>query len=164
MTANCPSCSSSHTRVIESRVLYNGARRRRYHCHSCAHRWTAWNGDRPLPGRRPAARGGNGGNKPPLTEDQVRLVLTSDLSAVKLARQLGRSSEAIAAIRRGTLHQYTLPEIPRWPARRRTLSCHGCNHWRDGRCGMGFPDPIDDGPGFAEDCAVYQPRTGTSGV
>jgi len=164
MTADCPACSSSHTRVILTRLLYNGTRRRRHQCHDCGYRWTTWLGDRPPPGRLPAARGGNGGNKPPLTESAVRLVLTSPLSASQLAPQVGRSKEAVAAIRRGTIHRNTLPELPRWAARYRTISCHDCRHWSHDSCGMGFPDPIDEGPAFAADCSVFQPRTGTLGV
>lgn len=97
--------------------------------------------------------------KPPLTEDEVRLVLTSPLSAVKLARQLGRSKECVAAIRRGVLHANTLPEIPRRQTAVRGPSCHGCAHWSDGSCGMGFPDPIEEGPAFAADCSLYEAST-----
>lgn len=163
-TTNCPGCSSSHTRVILTRLCGNGTRRRRHQCHDCGHRWTTWLGDRPPPSRPPVARGGNGGNKPPLTEADVRLVLTSELSSVKLARQLGRSREAIAAIRRGTIHRDTCPELPRRAVQHRTISCHDCLHWSHDCCGMEFPDPINEGPGFAVDCAVFQPRTGTLGV
>jgi hypothetical protein len=159
MTTNCPSCSSSHTRVIETRKLNNGGRRRRHHCHVCFHRWTTWACERPPQGRLPNARKGYR-TKPPLTEDEVRLVLTSPLSSNKLARELGRSKEAIAAIRRGTLHARTLPDLPRRQAMRRPSSgpsCHACEHWRNDRCGMGFPDPLEEGPAFAADCSLYEP-------
>lgn len=35
-------------------------------------------------------------------------------------------------------------------------SCTNCTHW-DGKCGMGFPDPLEEGPGFAADCSLYAP-------
>jgi transposase-like protein len=158
---NCPSCSSSHTRVIETRTLHNGGRRRRHHCHFCQHRWTTWLGERPPQGRVPNARPGRR-TQPPLTEEQVRLVLTSPLSSGKLARELGRSKEAINGIRRGAFHAKTLPELPRRQAKRRAipeLSCHACAHWRSSECGMGFPDPIEEGPAFAADCSLYEPST-----
>jgi transposase-like protein len=161
MTSNCPSCSSSHTRVIETRPVRNGGRRRRHLCHNCQHRWTTWTGERPPQGRVPNARKGRR-TKPPLTEDEVRLVLTSPLSSVKLARELGRSKEAVAAIRRGDLHAKVLPELPRRQAKRRAipeLSCHACAHWRSSECGMGFPDPIEEGPAFAADCSLYERST-----
>lgn len=162
MTSNCPCCSSSHTRVIETRALQDGGRRRRHHCHACEHRWTTWIGEPPKQGRRPGAKPGHR-NKPPLSEDEVRLVLTSPLSAVKLARQLGRSKEAVAAIRRGVLHANTLPELPRRQVQRRPgegPSCRDCDHWSDATaCGMGLPDPLKEGPSFAADCSLYEPRT-----
>jgi transposase-like protein len=161
MTATCPSCSSSHTRVIETRPVRTGGRRRRHLCHNCQHRWTTWAGERPPQGRVPNACKGRR-TKPPLTEDEVRLVLTSPLSSVKLARELGCSKEAVAAIRRGALHARTLPELPRRQTERRAdpeLSCHACAHWRSSSCGMGFPDPLDEGPAFAADCSLYEPRT-----
>lgn len=161
MTLNCPSCESSHTRVIETRPLQDGGRRRRHHCHVCEHRWTTWSGEPPKQGRRPGAKPGRS-NKPPLTEDEVRLVLTSPLSSVKLARQLGRSKEAIAAIRRGDIHANTLPELPRRQVQRRPAdgpSCRGCAHWTGDSCGMGFPDPLEEGPAFAADCSLYEPST-----
>lgn len=161
MTIDCPSCKSSHTRVIETRALKDGGRRRRHHCHVCEHRWTTWIGELPRHGRRPDARPGHR-TKPPLTEDDVRLVLTSPLSSVKLARQLGRSKETIAAIRRGVLHANTLPELPRRQPMRRPgdgPSCRNCAHWAGDSCGMGFPDPIEEGPAFAADCSLYEPST-----
>jgi transposase-like protein len=159
MTSNCPSCSSSHTRVIETRPVRNGGRRRRHLCHNCQHRWTTWTGERPPQGRVPNARKGLR-KKPPMTEDEVRLVLTSPLSSVKLARELGRSKEAVAAIRRGDIHAKVLPELPRRQAMRSSdLSCHTCAHWWRGSCGMGFPDPVENGPAFAADCSLYELRS-----
>jgi hypothetical protein len=151
----CVSCESMNTKVIESRVCLNGTRRQRVWCRDCEHRWTVWRGEQPSPGRVPYAQGGNGGNKPALSEDDVRLVLTSELSSRQLGRQLGRSKEAIAAIRRGTIHQNTCPEIPRWKVQRGGPSCQDCQHWVGERCGMGFPDPIEEGPGFAADCSLF---------
>jgi hypothetical protein len=158
MTIDCPSCRSSHTRVIETRPVRTGGRRRRHHCHECSHRWTTWVGERPFQGRDPNARKGYR-SKPPMTEDEVRLVLTSPLSSVKLAREIGRSKEAVAAIRRGTLHARILPELPRRQVQQRpdpSVSCHACEHWEGDRCGMGFPDPLEEGPAFAADCSLYE--------
>lgn len=152
---SCGKCSSENTKVIESRVCLNGSRRRRVWCRDCGYRWTVWDGERPQPGRVRHARGGNGGNKPPLSEDDVRLILTSRLTAVEIGRQVGRSPQAITAIRRGLIHKNTAPEIPRWRVAGGML-CTDCQHWCGNHCGMGFPDPIEEGPGFAEDCSLYQ--------
>lgn len=34
-------------------------------------------------------------------------------------------------------------------------SCLNCRHWRGEICGFGFPDPIEEGVGFASDCSQY---------
>jgi hypothetical protein len=34
-------------------------------------------------------------------------------------------------------------------------SCERCREWRGERCSLGFPDPIEEGPGFARDCNLY---------
>lgn len=95
-----------------------------------------------------------------LTNDQVRMILERrDLSARSLAEELGRTGEAICQVRRGNSYRDVLPEIPRWGARKlQGLSCHSCAHWRN-RCEMGFPDPEEEGPGFAADCSFYEPST-----
>ena len=35
-------------------------------------------------------------------------------------------------------------------------SCLECQHWQS-RCGMGFPDPLEEGPKFANECLVFLP-------
>lgn len=153
---SCPVCSSDQLRVIESRPLANGTKRRRHHCENCQHRWTSWDGPRLKPGRLPGAAAPPKVYRPRLTEDEVRLILTSPDSSTKLGRQLGRTREAIAQVRRGESYSRVLPELPRWQIQRRTESCHDCIHWLADRCGMGFPDPLLEGPLFAADCAAYR--------
>ena len=154
MPASCPNCGSDRTRVIETDLTRNGSRRRRHACHDCQHRWTDWQGERPPQGRLSHARPGS---RPrlSLTVQQVELVLTSPLSSRALAQQLQRSREAINAIRRGALHAQTLPHLPRRTHRLDQLSCRDCCHWQAGRCQLGFPDPVEEGPGFAVDCNLY---------
>jgi hypothetical protein len=156
MPPNCPSCRSSRTRVTKTSVLLNGSRRRRHRCHVCSYRWSTWCGEKPRIGRAPHAKTGSR-TRPPLTEDEVRLALTSPLSAMKLARELQCSKEAIAAIRRGTTHAKVLPELPR----RQPLSCVSCINWKDASCAMGFPEVLEEGPVFAADCSLYEARSQT---
>lgn len=52
----CPTCDSTATRVLESKKTNTGGKRRRHECKACGHRWTSWEGDRPL--RHGAARWG----------------------------------------------------------------------------------------------------------
>lgn len=35
-----------------------------------------------------------------------------------------------------------------------TISCLRCVHW-SGACGMGFPDPVEEGPGAAQWCSCF---------
>lgn len=155
---DCPSCGASRTRVIETRVVTNGTRRRRHHCHECAHRWTTYLGEKPVAGQAGRARSARRGicSKPALTADEVRLVLTSTENGIALGRMLGRTHQAISAIRLGKIHREVCPELPRLPRRgEKGLTCLECQHWEGGACGMGFPDPLEDGPAFAADCSLY---------
>jgi len=163
---SCPLCFSSHTDVVESRLCSNGTRRRRHNCLHCGHRWTVWDGQRPSlaaiarqkmkpPGRQNTAR---------LTAAQVRVVLLArDVTHYAMAKQVGFSPETIRQVRYGATHAKLHPEIARWapPASGQVVqpannepSCYACRHWND-RCAFGFPDPLQEGPGFAADCDLY---------
>jgi len=101
--------------------------------------------------------------------DQVREVLLSfDLSNAEMARQMGSTSrEAVRQVRQGLSHRNVCPEIPRWHRRRHLAptaehSCERCQHWRgaacDAACDLGFPDPREEGLGFAAECCCYSPE------
>jgi len=154
---DCPTCHSSCTEVLESRTCNNGTRRRRHLCLDCGNRWTTWDGPRPKQGAAAGCCHAKRPDLPPrLTEGQVRLILERrDLSGKALARQLGRSAEAIRQVRRGTAYREVLPDLPRWRrGQPKGPSCYACSHWSAG-CLMGFPDPMVEGPGFARDCSLY---------
>ena len=151
---NCPMCSSSQTKVIETRQCHNGTRRQRLQCHDCEHRWTLWHGERPKRGRVDGAAAVKR-IQPRLTEEEIRFILTTQQSGHTLGPELGRSKEAISAIRRGITYKDVCPDLPRWNHGSRKVSCLNCIHW-DERCGMGFPDPAIEGLGFAADCSVYE--------
>ena len=150
-TATCPRCSSTATQVIETRLRFDGTRRRRHECKACFHRWT-WI-EAPITLRRggnPAKRGY------PVTADEIALILTSPLSNNQLARQLQLDAATIRKIRVGKIHARIHPELPRGAiSAAPALSCQDCQHWRGNRCHFGFPDPIDEGPSFAADCDLY---------
>jgi hypothetical protein len=104
-----------------------------------------------MPGEaRPSPR------RPPLTPDEVRLILTSSLGSPALAQQLGCSKQAVCAVRRGRSHASVWPELPRRSAASGGPTCLECQHWARGACGLGLPDPIEEGPGFAEDCSLFE--------
>jgi Predicted transcriptional regulator, consists of a Zn-ribbon and ATP-cone domains len=150
----CPECHELG-QVIESRRCPNGSRRRRLEC-SCGHRWTAYQGDPPPPSRLPPPR--HGSHHPrALRPDEVRRILEASGSIRSISRQVGRSQPAVAAVLRGEMHADVCPELPR----RASLSCLQCQHWT-GRCGLGFPDPDEEGPSAASWCNSYARHRGNS--
>jgi len=110
-----------------------------------------------------------------LSTEQIRMVLESHLPHLQIAKQLGCSSWTVAMIRYGDRYADVLPDITRWerqPAKRSTahpVSCWQCIHVRSftirtnnnkgsrvvPRCGLGLPDPIEDGARFARFCAAF---------
>lgn len=50
--------------------------------------------------------------------------------------------------------QPVAPEPPAAPAGE--PSCYACEHWRGCECSFKFPDPHEEGPGFAADCDLYE--------
>lgn len=166
----CPACSSEQTTTIESRKIRAGARRRRHGCHACGHRWTVYTDPQgePLsePPARPIPQPTGKPRQRKLTPADVRRILTrTDISNVALGRELGVSREAIRHVRIGLAYADAHPELPRQRPKPKRLaeppadapSCLCCVLWRDGECGYGFPDPEEEGPGFAADCDHYAP-------
>jgi len=77
----------------------------------------------------------------------------------ELAAHYGVSVELIRQIQAGEAYQDLLPEGFRRAPGPNDPSCERCREWRgsDGAtpCSLGFPDPIEEGPGFARDCSLY---------
>jgi hypothetical protein len=110
-----------------------------------------------------------------LSTEQTRMVLESHLPHLQIAKQLGCSAWTVAMIRYGDRYADVLPEIPRWerqPAKRSTphpISCWTCVHCQPltirtssnkgnktvARCGLGLPDPIEEGARFARFCNAF---------
>jgi hypothetical protein len=90
-----------------------------------------------------------------LSPEEIRLVLTSSESLNTLARQLGKSKQALSQIRLGRTHQKMFPELPR---RNLYGSCYFCRYWRGGLdpCSQGVPDPVEEGPRFGADCDHFR--------
>jgi len=110
-----------------------------------------------------------------LSTEQTRMVLESHLPHIQIAKQLGCSAWTVAMIRYGDRYADVLPDIPRWerqPAKRsdpHPISCWTCIHCQPitirtsrhagnkvvARCGLGLPDPIEEGARFARFCAAF---------
>jgi hypothetical protein len=96
-----------------------------------------------------------------MTPDQVKVALESyGLSHHKMAKVLGCSREAVRSVRIGKSFRDVHPDLPRWHTVRAPTaeySCALCQHWRSDECDLGFPDPKEDGHGFAHECINYSP-------
>ena len=146
----CPECSHPHTSTIDVDRHPSGTIRRRHECRACRHRWTHYEGA--PPGRRggwPAGQPWAGAKR--LTAAEVEAILLSPPPTRQLAEQTGRSRWAITQVRTGRTYARVCPDLPR---RQAGISCLQCCHW-SGRCGMGFPDPVEEGLGFAAECEMF---------
>jgi hypothetical protein len=155
-----PKCGSELSQVVESRLMENGDRRRRRECDLCGHRWSTTEGcsnGQSSPRRR--------ARNPCLSTEQIRLILTRlDIHPTAMAADVGCTPETVRLVRIGRIHGKVLPELAR--ERRRSSrqapapitgpSCERCHNWSGDHCGMGFPDPLEEGLGFAADCETYQ--------
>jgi hypothetical protein len=93
-----------------------------------------------------------------LTDEIVRQIYRSDETNVVLGARYGVDPETVRQARAGiTFAHLRPPPIPGKP------SCYRCRHWRGAACDLGFPDPIEEGPRFAMDCAVYACEGGPMG-
>jgi hypothetical protein len=154
MTQQCPRCQGI-AYVLRSRRHSNGSRTRRYQCSDlqCRFRWNVCDGVQPKRARVIAD------GRAPLTTDQVRVILEQrDLSLSQLSVMFDRSRQAISNVRTGKSYTDVLPDLERWGVGEALRSCLVCHHWRDSECFYGFPDPLEEGPGFARYCDDYQRR------
>lgn len=113
-------------------------------------------------------------NQRQLTDEQVRLVLTSSMPAAAMAAEVGVSRQVIDSIRYGRTYQDVLPTVERWDppckaANGRGRTCWQCGHHstfmlekvkgsseRRVCCGLGLPDPLGrEGARFARWCAAF---------
>jgi hypothetical protein len=72
----------------------------------------------------------------------------SSQSAAAIAARYGCAVTTIRRIKRGTTYQ---------DADQYQRSCHRCRFWNFelGRCREGWPDPLTDGPSYANECDDY---------
>ena len=138
MTIPCPECGG----IMRSRTVRKtsaGITRRRFDCTSCKHRQHINGDDYDL--------------GPPRRFDSVTVaaIRSSSTTHAEEARIRRCSRENIRQIRAGILYR-DLWDPGLTPG---SVSCHGCVHWSDGGCTLGFADPITRGPGFARECAAY---------
>jgi hypothetical protein len=150
----CPECKSKETKTIESRPTEYG-RRQRIECKSCQHRWTNIIGVK----ARPRARKRRDGER--LTNDEIRLILTSDGSNQYVGQIINVLVKTVDDVRMGRIHADKLPELPRRNKKSPKLSCLDCRFWDYEcirPCRLGWPDPETYGTKYANECDDYATR------
>jgi hypothetical protein len=115
----------------------------------------------------PAGRLASKARDAKLTIEAIEEILTSPLSAAKLAKRFGVSRQSVTQVRNGVTYRHVLPDLPRHLDKRSCTRCQfgvlqhvsrkpGDRHYLDAwRCSLGFPDIIEHGPQFARECAVW---------
>jgi hypothetical protein len=151
----CPSCGAEGSfSIITSRVV-KGQRYRQRQCRECGHKASELGGQ-PVAERRgaPGVRSSNS----KFTADQIAemLALKGTMSLREIGKMFGCSGETVRLIYGGRVCRDLLPEGYRPPPRRGDPSCKRCRYWEMEQCGMGFPDPLEEGVGFARDCSLYE--------
>lgn len=142
----CQECRSSACKVIESRLLLDGTRRRRWHCFDCANRWTTHGQDAgPAKARRKPKPRLHGSRT--LTNAQAAEIMLSDLPIRELARVYDMTHQAITLIRAGRVYRdvYASLGLERH-------GCQSCKFW-DTKCTFGFPEA---GGTFSNECTLYE--------
>lgn len=89
--------------------------------------------------------------------EMVALKGTATLRAI--GQQFDCSGETVRQVFTGMLYRDLLPEGYRPDPGSGDPSCERCREWRgpdaEQPCSLGFPDPIEEGPGFARDCNLF---------
>lgn len=148
----CPQCGDPSSFYVTHSRMIRGQRRRRRLCGSCGFLNVDLDGEPIEPPGRP------GGPRRFSREQIAQIVMLRGQQNQKLtAQQFGCSGEAIRQIWTGQTYGDWTGISYRAPLRPGEPSCEQCQHWDGQRCGMGFPDPQEEGPGFARDCSLFQP-------
>lgn len=151
MKQHCPECGGVMA-TIRSRIVA-AKRYRRFECKACGYRLSLGgeNADQPIDrysrNPDPATRRFDAAT--------IKAIRKSSDGRRVLAKQYGCSEAMIRDIVNGKSYKDLLPEGFRSPPGPGDPSCERCRYWQADACGMGFPDPAEEGPGFARDCSLY---------
>jgi hypothetical protein len=86
----------------------------------------------------------------------VAAILASPESHRALGKVYGCSRETIRLIRMGRAYHDLLPDGYTPPPSSKDPNCERCKFWSGVDCGLGFPDPVEEGPWFAKDCSLFE--------
>ena len=153
---HCPECGGVMA-TIRSRIVA-AKRYRRFECRSCGHRLSLGGDnadqqiDRYSRNPDPATRRFDAAT--------IKAIRESLDGRRVLAKQYGCSETMIRDIVSGRSYRDLLPEGFRSPPGPGGPNCERCRYWQADACGMGFPDPAEEGPAFARDCSLYAVEEG----
>jgi DNA-directed RNA polymerase subunit M/transcription elongation factor TFIIS len=148
----CPSCGSADTVALDSRRLSDGLRRRvRRSCRACSTRWTL---------------------VVPIKDPGRACEACHSLSASVLESRVTKGDRRRVRQKcRDCGHRWTVwiladgsvsNAAQRQSTQRPRLTCLDCDRWQgetaDHPCWFRFPDPIEEGIGFAADCLQFRQR------
>jgi transposase-like protein len=163
----CSVCKCSGHRRGRPQQLASGRLVQRFRCSKCARSWTIDESGVARP------------RQTPLSDEAVLYILTADESQVQIALNVNRSTSLVSNVRRGLSYRDIHPDVPRnkpWgvcaKASRKpkaqslkakepkipSITCVKCIHYLgsfDKPCGLGHPDPVEEGLRFAADCSTY---------
>lgn len=143
---HCQQCSSPDCKVVESRLLIDGTRRRRWQCRHCEARWTTHAQDAgPAKLRRKPKPRLHGSRT--LTDAQAADIMLSDVPIRELARVYDMTHQAITLIRAGRVYRDVYAALGL-----QSLGCQSCKFW-DSKCSFGFPEA---GGTFSQECTLYE--------
>lgn len=95
-----------------------------------------------------------GPNIKPTPED-IRFILTSDLSQSEIRRVIGCGRQFVADVIKGRIYADVHPELPRnRPRTIRQKTCLDCNHYTN-HCTMRFPEYESLGLRAATSCETF---------
>ena len=146
----CQQCRGIDFKVIESRLLLSGTRRRRWRCNNCANRWTTrQNGASPPRERRPMKPLLRGGVRS-LTNAEAASIMVSTFPVSELAKQYDMTHQSISAIKSGRNYRDVFSALGL-----SRKGCHSCQHWSREGCSFDFPEA---GGSFSKHCTLYEPH------
>jgi hypothetical protein len=151
----CPECGAEKAfSTITSRMI-KGQRYRQKQCRVCGYRTSEHGGEPVAPGR--AVNRGSRAKDRKFNAEQIAeiLALKGTMTQRAIGQMFGCSGETIRQIFAGMLYQDLAPGSYRPPPKPGEPSCEHCRFWEVEHCGIGFPDPLEEGPGFARDCSLF---------
>ena len=158
----CSTCGCQARKRGGPQRLSSGCLVQRFRCGKCGRSWTM------------DELGIQRFRQDPLSDEAILYILTADESQVQIAQSVDRSTSLVGNVRRGFSYRNVHPDVPRnkpWGRSARTpqkpktqkqkmpsITCIKCIHYLgsfEKPCGLGHPDPVEEGLKFAADCSTY---------